>query len=75
MDLFRGHLLEIIIGVALILVVYITVVGGIVCVRDDDYTFSQYVAELGGVYRLLGTAAVAAIAKGVLEQHARNGKQ
>jgi hypothetical protein len=49
-----------IVVVCLFLVAFIVVIGGIVCVRDNDYTFSQYLADLAGVYKLLIGAVAAA---------------
>ena len=36
------------------------IVGGIVCVRDPAYNFSEYLADLTSVYKLLIGAVAAA---------------
>lgn len=39
---------------------FIVIIGGIVCVKDDNYSFSEYVVDVGSVYRLLAAAVAAA---------------
>ena len=58
--------------VCLFLVAFIVVVGGIVCVRDDHYTFSQYLGDLTGVYKLLLGAVAAAFGNVYAASH-KNG--
>jgi hypothetical protein len=69
-----SRLLVWVVIVALLITAYVVVIGGVVCIRDDDYTFAEYVADLGAIYRLLATAVVGAIAHGWLEQQNRKGE-
>lgn len=55
-----SSIFTVIVVVCLFLVAFIVVVGGIVCVRDPNYNFSQYLADLTSVYKLLIGAVVAA---------------
>lgn len=58
-----SRLFEAIVYIALGLVAYIVVLGGIVCVKDEDYTFTQYLVDIKGVYKLLVVAIIGAIAR------------
>lgn len=40
---------------------FIVIIGGVVCIQDDDYSFSEYVVDVGSVYRLLAAAVAAAV--------------
>lgn len=59
-------LLTAIVAAALMVVLFVVVVGGIVCIKDDRYDFAEYVSDLTGVYTLLGTAIVGALAQAFL---------
>lgn len=59
-------LLTAIVLASLGVVLFVVVVGGIVCVKDDRYDFAEYVGDLNGVYTLLGTAIVGALAQAFL---------
>jgi uncharacterized membrane protein len=72
-------LVVIIVYVALGLIAYVVVVGGIVCVLDNGYAFSQYVSDLRQMYKWLLAAAVLVAIKLMLpqfrvERRQRNGE-
>jgi hypothetical protein len=55
----------------LVLVVYVVVIGGIICLKDEEYNFAEYLADLQGIYKLLATGVVSGIAH---EYFSRNGR-
>ena len=59
-------LLGAIVLVCLTCVMVVVLVGGIVCVTDDDYSFAEYVSDLKGVYKLLLSAILGAVARALL---------
>jgi hypothetical protein len=72
MFLAQSRLLVWVVITALAIITYVVVVGGIVCIKDTDYTFAEYVVDLGAIYKLLATAVVGAIAHAWFER--QNGK-
>ena len=60
MSLRSSSIFTVIVIVCLFLVAFIVIVGGIVCVRDPNYNFSEYLADLTSVYKLLIGAVAAA---------------
>lgn len=64
----QSSVFTVIVIVCLFLVAFIVVVGGIVCVRDPNYNFSQYLADLTSVYKLLLGAVAAAFGNAYVSQ-------
>jgi hypothetical protein len=58
----QAKLLVAAVTVALAITVWVVIVGGIVCIKDEDYTFAEYVSDLDAIYKLIATAVIGAIA-------------
>lgn len=61
-----AKLLSILIVTTLGIIVFVVVVGGIVCITDETYSFREYLTDLAGVYRLFLTAVLGILARAVL---------
>ena len=75
--LLARNMLKWIVYTALALVLFVAVVGGIVCVTDDAYTFAAYLEDMSGIYRLLAVAIFGVLAQAllpVIERAGRNGR-
>lgn len=46
-------------------VVYVIVVGGVVCIRDTNYTFNEYLTDIAQVVPYLFGAIVAVVLRGI----------
>jgi hypothetical protein len=57
----------------LTIVVLVVGVGGVVCIRDPNYTFSEYLADLSWIYKLLALAVIAAIGNAWVSGKQENG--
>ena len=53
--------------VAVFLIAWVVVVGGIVCVKEEEYTFAEYLGDLAGIHRLLLTAILAAVGHAIMQ--------
>jgi hypothetical protein len=58
----RSNILLGICYTVLAIIVYVVTIGGIICLKDDEYTFAEYLADLQGIYKLLATGVVSGIA-------------
>ncbi len=61
-DVVAQKLLVAIAITALGLTAYVVIIGGIACLIDDSYGFAQYLHDLDGVYKLLGTGLISIVA-------------
>ena len=52
-------------------IAFVIVVGGIVCVFDKTYTFSEYLTDLANVWPYLAGAIVAVLLRGLTRADAR----
>jgi uncharacterized membrane protein len=62
---------NLLIALAAGVVVYVIVVGGIVCTRDNAYTFNEYLTDIAQVVPYLFGAIIAVVLRGFR----RNGKK
>lgn len=53
-------------------IAFVIVVGGIVCLADDQYTFAEYLTDLTNVWPYLAGAVVAVLLRSLVRS--RNGK-
>jgi nitrogen fixation/metabolism regulation signal transduction histidine kinase len=71
-----AKLLSFVVIVALGIVVFVVLVGGIVCISDKEYDFGEYLKDLNAVYKLFLTAVLGILARAVLPmiEQRSNGK-
>lgn len=53
-------------------IAFVIVVGGLVCLSDDQYTFEQYLTDLANVWPYLAGAVLAVLGRAFIRS--RNGK-
>ena len=53
-------------------IAFVIVVGGIVCLADDGYTFAEYLTDLTNVWPYLAGAVLAVLGRSLIR--GRNGK-
>lgn len=53
------------IGLAGGVIAFVIVVGGIVCLVDDQYTFAEYLTDLTNVWPYLAGAIIAVLLRGL----------
>jgi hypothetical protein len=56
---------------ALGIIVIVVVVGGIVCIKDDTYTFAEYLTDLSGLWTVLGSALLGTLGRALTPLIAR----
>lgn len=61
-----------IVYIALAIVCFVVVIGGLVCLSDSTYTFAEYVTDLQGVYKLLVAAVISAIGHAYVDRSDKN---
>jgi TRAP-type C4-dicarboxylate transport system permease small subunit len=70
------RLFTILIGIAAGVIAFVIVVGGIVCVADSAYTFSEYLTDLTNVWPYLVGAIVAVLLRSLIRaRNGHNGKE
>ena len=67
-------LFTILIGIAASIIAFVVVVGGIVCVIDESYTFGAYLSDLTNVWPYLVGAIVAVLLRSLIRTRNGNGK-
>jgi hypothetical protein len=70
-----AKLIDYIVYVSLGLVAYIVVIGGILCIKDNNYNFTEYVVDLRGVYKLLLVAVIGVIGRDFGKRRNGNGSK
>lgn len=61
-----AKMLAAVIAASLFIVIFVVVIGGVLCINDDDYDFAEYVNDLGNVWKFLLTAIVGCLAQAYL---------
>lgn len=51
---------------SLAIVVLVVIAGGFLVVRDDDYEFAEYLADLSGLWKILVSALVGTMGRALL---------
>ena len=67
-------LFTILVGIAAGVIAFVIVVGGIVCVADQQYTFQAYLTDLTNVWPYLVGAIVAVLLRSLIKTRNGNGK-
>lgn len=66
MKLLGENLLTMVVLLVLGIVAYVVVVGGILCIKESDYTYSQYLSDLTRLHGLLIAAIVGALGRALV---------
>ena len=51
---------------SLLIVTLVVIAGGFLVVRDDDYEFAEYLADLTGLWKILGSALLGTLGRALL---------
>lgn len=48
---------------ALVIVIIVVVIGGIVCVRDVEYSFAEYLSDIASLWKVLASALLGTLGR------------
>lgn len=51
---------------SLAIITIVVIFGGILCVQDDDYHFSEYLSDLSGMWAMLAAALLGTLGRALL---------
>ena len=53
------------------IITIVVIFGGVLCVKDDTYTFSEYLTDLSSMWTILGSALIGTAGRALLPLVAR----
>lgn len=62
----EAKVFNLLIALAAGVVVYVIIVGGIVCIKDSEYTFNEYLTDIAQVVPYLFGAILAVVLRGIV---------